>query len=402
MAYARDLKRYDRILKPEEDMRVMGAGGGAPAPLAGAPPAPINPQASSASGFVSFDQRLNANQGAADAMAGRVAGNTQKAAEKAKGQLGQVQQTFNEQLQGGSLQAPPAPKPAGNTTLSAAQGTPPPGQPAASVVPAGMVRGGSPYNQILQSGGAMTAAPTLPTAGRTLAPTGTALRQIGAPPIGGDSMRRVLSDREKSQVAYSGPDSLRGVEGFDALERATLDADSRLGATRDNAGREQLVADAYAGSRTGGGSALDAALTGAAGGERFAQLRRNYGSLGKLLSEADVRSQAQADAARASTADAAKAYGVIADKADADQKARDEAAKAAQIASEARAAELARQAALPRQQQTAATADRRGVSDMTTTIGEERQAQMDGLWQEWLKAGSPPYEEWKASREAGG
>ncbi len=402
MAYvARDLSRYNRLLKPGEEpqMQARGATGGAPAGTGSAPAAPNNPQASGASGFVSFGQRLAANQGAAEQMAGKVASDARAGHQTATDKLGQVQGAFGSQVKAGSLAAPAAPSsPAPQVTLGQAA-APPAGQSAAM---AGMVRGGttaSPYNRLLQPAAApaMTAQPTLPTTGRGLDPTRTALRTAAAPaPELGPKM---LTDREKAGVTYSGPEDLRGVDGFDALEQSALDADDRLASTADNAGLEGLVSDAYAGSRTGGGTTLDAAFTGAAGGERFADLRRQYAGLSKKVSDANLAAQGQASAAKASTADAAKGYGAKADAADADQKRRDDAARDAQIASEARQAELQRQAALPRQQQTAATADRRGVTDMSTTVSEERQAQFDGLWQEWLKAGSPPYEAWKASRK---
>ena len=396
MAYvARTRNPYDRLLKPGDEPQMAVAG--APAAAPGAPAAPNNPQASGASGFVSFGQRMAANAGAADAMAGKVAGGAEGGAQKAQGQLGQVQQGFQAAKARGSLAAPGAPA---APVQQVPVGAPPPGQAAAM---AGMVRGSptaSPYSRLLQPASAptMTAQPALPTTGRGLDPSSrTALRTAAAPaPELGSKM---LTDREKAGVTYSGPEDLRGVEGYDALEAAALDSDDRLAATADNAGLEGLVSDAYAGQRTAGGNALDAALTGAAGGERFAQLRRQYAGLSQKVADANKVARGEADAAKASTADAAKAYGAKADAADADQKRRDDEAKAAQIASEARQADLERQAALPRQQQTAATADRRGVTDMTTTIGEERQAQMDGLWQEWLKAGSPPYEQWKASRK---
>lgn len=398
MAYvARTRSPYDRLLKPEDGGAGMAVrpAGGAPASSPGAPAAPNNPAASSASGFVSFGQRLAANQGAADQMAGKVASGAREGAEKASGQLGTVQQGFQQQKARGSLAAPSAPVQQATLGQAAA---PPAGVSAASVPPAGMVRGGarSPYDRLLNPAASMTAAPQVPTTGRGLDPTRTALRTAAAPAP--ELGAKMLTDREKSGVTYSGPEDLRGVEGYDALEAAALDSDDRLAATADNAGLAGLVSDAYAGQRTAGGNALDAALTGAAGGERFAQLRRQYAGLGKKVAEANAAARGEADAARASTADAAKAYGAKADAADADQKRRDDEAKAAQLQREADA-RAQEQLARTRQQQTAATADRRGVQDMTTTVSDDNMAAYDGLWEEWLKAGRPPYEQWKASRK---
>lgn len=457
MAY---VPKFDRILKPDGDeFRAMPRGTFAGAPPAGAatgggpaPAAPVagNPQASSAGGFVSFDQRLNANQSGANAMAGKVASDVRKGADAARSGLNTAQRSFNDKLRAGSLAGPDAPangnSPVASTTLAAAQGgqaAPPAGQPSAAPSPAPQPVAAKPM------GDTFTAQPAAP-ASSYLARTGAGLKTGAAPfareaatslkasatpvaqqavatPVDGFSRRAAVTvpgtgaslksqatglaktpldtlqptgnDWDRSKFQYSGPNDLRSEPGWSGLESQTRDAEDALGATRDNAGLQGLVDRNYAGSRTAGGSSLDAALTGAAGGQRFAELRGKYGGLSKMLGEADTAAKGRADAARTSSADAAAAYGKRAEATDAANKA---AADAAAKVGADRQADLAHQAELPSIQGQEAMEDGRGVTEQTSTIGEERQSQFDGLWEEWLKAGKPPYEEWKAKRKAGG
>jgi hypothetical protein len=429
MAYvSRNRSPFDRLLKPEGDeMQTMRPAGGPPAgqasPASSAAPTPNNPQASSAGGFVSFGQRLQANQGAANQMAAKVAGTARQGANNVLSDISSAQRGFNQKLQAGSLTGPngvagtmPTVSQRGTSaatpsTLSAAQastpGAPPAGVAAGSAPQPASIPGVAPapppaapkgFDRLLSPGDTLAAQPVAPArtlyAGPSLKAAGTALTQT---PL--DRIQPTGNDWDRSKFTYGGPDDLSGEAGYQGLEQRALDADDRLGATRDNAGLEGLVSDAYKGSRTAGGNALDAALTGAAGGERFADLRRNFSGLSKRVAEANTAARGKADAAKASTAAAAGEYGKRAAGADAEREAV--AAAKAKVAAD-RQAELVRQAELPQQQVTEAMNDRRGVTERTTTVGEERQAQFDGLWEEWLKAGSPPYDAWKAARKAGG
>jgi len=424
MAY---LARYDRILKPEGDEFRPGARPSAPPAGVASPPPPsgaapvASPQAAGASGFVSFDQRLAANQSGAEGMANKVATDTRKAADKTVSSLGGLQGSFSEQLQAGSLAGPngvsgPKPttsqlgtsasNPATPTTTAAAQGQVPAGQPSGAGAPppvagapaAPATARPSPYARILDPGASVSVAPSAASGRSTL---------YGGPQLRGQQTQLAGSivpvqatgtDRDRAHFQYTGPDDLRSMGGFADIEASALDADSRLAATGDNAGRQALLEQSYGGSRTAGGGALDAALTGAAGGERFAQLRKRYGpGLGKMVSEADAAARGQADAAKKSTADAAAAYGKRADASDAERKAVADAEAAAQIVPRNDAARV-RAGELYADQEAAALAERRGTRDSTRTMGDEKAAIYDGVWEEWLKAGSPPYAEWKRSR----
>lgn len=191
---------------------------------------------------------------------------------------------------------------------------------------------------------------------------------------------------DRATPAYSGPGSMADNRGFGELTTKVQDASSRANTAANGYGLQAQMQDSNKGSSyTGGQSALDAALVGASGGRRFQQLKGQYGGLGGYLDETNKDSAAYgksaADASEAARAD----Y-------DANAAARAAAEEAARQQAEA---EAARQA---QQEQMRANEGHGDLQETTVSINDEKAAMNDGLYYEWLKAGSPPYDDWKASR----
>lgn len=431
MAY---VPRFDNVLKrrPENFQTASSAGGaprgvatgaGSPAPAPSAGGVAGNPQASSAGGFVSFEQRLGANQSGAEGMANRVATDVQAGAKKAQAGLKDAVTGFDKKVKQSTLTAPnpatgAAPTQKGGT-LAAAQGqvAVPSGAPAAPSNPvAGFARSGltKPTRDIrMNTGTAPTNTTPAPSGGSTIQAGGFTPFAGGRPtssftPTGDVSELRQLEDvgkggaglndgaAELRDYVYDGPNDLESQPGWSDLQMNARDADEALGLTADNAGLEQLVNRAYPGQRTAGGSALDAALTGAAGGQRFAELRGQYPGLSKAFADANTAAKARADEAKKSSAAAAGEYARIDDANDARPPAP--VSTIDPIAMNDRSDAVA--ADLNRDQSADALANRRGVQDSPRTVSDERAAAFDGVWEEWIAAGSPPYEDWKRARNA--
>lgn len=205
-----------------------------------------------------------------------------------------------------------------------------------------------------------------------------------------DVRRGSYTDRKQlapEEPAYSGPSSMADHRGFAELSGHVNDAAARLRATGTGHGLQALMQDrAAGGGYTQGQSALDAALVGGVGGRRFLELRNRFGDLAGALSRANEESAQLAEAARFGSEEQRREHDAI--RARQDARAQQEA--------EERAA--AKRAEAERQQAMRAGSGRGDLQQTTVSINDERQAMMDGLYYEWLAAGAPPYEAWKASR----
>jgi hypothetical protein len=123
----------------------------------------------------------------------------------------------------------------------------------------------------------------------------------------------------------------------------------------------------------GGGSELDAALMGAAGGDRFRGTQSRFGNLDALLDQATRRSGAVRDQARNQGYDVARQYGAY-------QEPKHENPAVAEA--EARRAQDAERA--------------KGRQGETRHVSDENYAAKHGLTlEEWIRAGEPYSEsEW--------
>jgi hypothetical protein len=113
-----------------------------------------------------------------------------------------------------------------------------------------------------------------------------------------------------SKTTYQGPKSWEEA-GVDtgAVSDKVNDAQAKAANLATVGGRAALLRESYrSGPSTSGGSALDSALMGAAGGQRFAQLQGLYGGLSKQLEDARTASGASYEAGKKATAEAAKKY----------------------------------------------------------------------------------------------
>lgn len=135
--------------------------------------------------------------------------------------------------------------------------------------------------------------------------------------------------------AYTGPNSLGEREGWDAARQKADKASQGVNALNSFAGRQAMLQDQYGkqGGYTQGQQRLDSFLTGAAGGNRFEQLKQQYGGLSDAFGTANTASQKQAQTAAESAAATAKKYGDMApglaakEAEDAEKKRKAEAAR---------------------------------------------------------------------------
>lgn len=188
-------------------------------------------------------------------------------------------------------------------------------------------------------------------------------------------------------VAYGGPSSMADQRGFQDLTQKVSQAQGRVDASGTGYGRQALMQDSFgkSGQYTPGQSAFDSAMVGGVGGRRFHELSQKYGG---LRGELDAANKASGDLAAnaAANAETAKQSWLTGET---QKRAAEEAA---QRAAEEAAARKAQQDAMR---------DNSGHGDLqnsTVSINDEKAAMNDGLYYEWLKAGSPPYDQWKASR----
>lgn len=226
-----------------------------PAPVPGAAPvapgaqpaaAAANPQP--ASNFVSFDRYFDANKQSAGATADKLASGIQADASKAKSQIGGLQSQFNKGMQQGGVSAP--------------------------------VAHGYGY-----------------------------VESQGRPLAGKDG--KPISVAEAQRLAgsgYTGPNSLTDVDGYEGVSGAVKTAGEKAANLGSQAGTQAQLAAMQTGAYSQGQSAFDAALTNRAGGDRFNQLRGQFGALSQYLDGAVLQSGEQATAASTRSANAAKGY----------------------------------------------------------------------------------------------
>lgn len=228
------------------------------APAAPAGPAMMNASGPTATGYVNFDSLYNANAGVAQREATQRANAAEAAGQKATQARTGAQQGFTQATRTGATQGPQS------TDYEYAAGQRQFYDPAAFV-------------QAPSTGGANALA-ARGSAGAKMQPEDT---------------REVFENRLKTgaQGGYWGPDSLSETDGYDELLKQTEAAQQQ--ATNPLVGLNQT----------------DAALLGAAGQPRFAEVEAKYGGLKDELDKANTASVGQAKAARAGADKAADEYG---------------------------------------------------------------------------------------------
>ncbi len=92
--------------------------------------------------------------------------------------------------------------------------------------------------------------------------------------------------RENAGKTYSGPKADAINSGYDALQSAAQKNQEKLGLTKDEAGVQTLLRDSTNSPYSSGASRLDGALTGAAQGDTFTNLRNRFGGLVGKVSDA--------------------------------------------------------------------------------------------------------------------
>lgn len=274
-------------------------------PAAAVAPA-VSPNAGQAPGrYVNFQRYFGANKDAAEAASSRLATGLQTQGEAAKADLAKRQGQFATGVtQGQGLAARGATSPRAAT-------------PAATF-----------------------AAPTTATAARQ--PVATASNPAGRSPAISTGFAGVATPRGAAPVGvagqpvqYTGPGALSESAGWQDLVNSASRVGRQVAQTQSPEGLQALFQQANPGG-TAGGSRLDAALTNAAAGDRFARLREAFGGLPSQLAEANAASRAAADGARARVGE----FNVRVEENAANQRAADERAAAARAA-----AELAKQKA---------------------------------------------------------
>lgn len=109
---------------------------------------------------------------------------------------------------------------------------------------------------------------------------------------------------------YAGPKTWKdaGVDVAGVSDKVVA-AQGQVANLGTTGGRAALLRESYrSGPSTSGGSALDAALMGQAGGQRFAELQGYYGGIGQELKDAQAGTTAIYDAASAEHAQARDQY----------------------------------------------------------------------------------------------
>lgn len=259
---------------------------GAPAPAApvggvgGAPPvAPGTPGAAPAvrpaSRWANFSQVFAANQGGAQQAGNALADSVQKQGQQAQAGLGALQGDFGKAVGAGGTM--PVAQGALTTPIPTRTAPPPP----VSTVPAPAVR------QLPQQTQAEPGAPVARNAK-------TGVATIDRTPTKG-------SLEADAAQKYTGPNSLADQKGFGELVGQTDRAQQAANQLGSGAGRQALL-QRQVGANQGysrGQSRLDSALLGAASGDRFGALRRQFGGLSKGLTDAAAASQGLAGQARA-------------------------------------------------------------------------------------------------------
>lgn len=114
---------------------------------------------------------------------------------------------------------------------------------------------------------------------------------------------------------YTGPrawtDANSGVDTA-AISKKVNEGNAAVAQLQTQGGLVNLLREGYNGPpATAGGNALDAALTGAAGGARFQALQKQFGGLDKLLSDAAGGAGDVVKGVEDKSADAAARYGAL-------------------------------------------------------------------------------------------
>ncbi len=291
--------------------------------------------------YVNFSRYIDANKDVANSTASSVAGEVDKSASKAQTGLQAAQGKFQQGMQAGS---PFATTP--RAMAASAQATMP-----------------NPMARFQAQG---------------VTPSTTTAEQA----------------RQRAGATYTGPTGL-GVS--DQLRTDTTAAGKQLAATGTDAGRQALLQQQYGqgGGYTQGMSSLDAALTGSVGGKQFSALRAKYGDLNGKLEGGERAAREQAANAAASTSTTASNYATQA----ADFEAADRERQRQAAAIEAQAALRAQAAQTTQAAQGSAKPATTGAASQAAQGVDAARAAKDGLYNEWVRAGKPPYDKWKASRK---
>lgn len=271
------------LIKPQVEEQELRSPGTAPAgtlaPSMGTAPAeaPRDGAASSGGDFIAFDRYFAANRDAANQAAGQLAGTAQRSAQAAQQGLQTAQNQFTQGLEGGMGQSATGVSVQGPTQMAMA-------------------------NRERRFGA------------------------VGAAPATNPAIS-IAEAQKRAQQTYTGPGSLADTQGYGAAYDAAKKAQEQTQALGSVSGREAMLREAAGGKGAGaagtraqgytqGASRLDSALTGRAGGNRFRELRSQYGGLTRALDEANAESARQAQEASGATATAAGQYGQLAQAAE--------------------------------------------------------------------------------------
>ena len=228
----------------------------------------------SVTGYVNFDRIYAANEATAQRGASQMGLDAQKAAQKAQGGLGGLQQKFSTQSGGQKGYGPSA------DDAARAKG------------------GGSAF------AGSQPAAPTL--AAQNVA---AARQRQGGAALAPDTRENWLDSMQRQAGhAYGGPSSLQDVEGYKGVLGDYVKAKEAVGGLQDDAHLQALLDKQATGPHIEGGSKLDAALIGAAGRPDFARLTDRYKGLGGELGTATKASVGEANANKAAAFQNAAAH----------------------------------------------------------------------------------------------
>lgn len=278
---------------------------------------PPKDEGPSATGYVNFDRFFNANEGAAKNTANQVAGGVANSAKTAQGGLGGVVSSFNQQAQAGTAGGPTSQQQAwaangGDSSKGGTAGAP--GKPEG---PKSYLDANGHETTTAPNSGLSSTSTRNPQPGDNVSPsTGSGTNSRGgwvSTPAQTPS-RAVTEDQltNGAQGAYTGPTSLDVMSGYGAANDAKAAADDQLAATSSDAGIQGLLqAQGQPGGYSEGQSEFDAALTGAAGQQQFADERNQYGGLDKMFTDAGTNAQNTAQGDMATSLGNAGAYGAL-------------------------------------------------------------------------------------------
>lgn len=260
---------------------IIGSGAETSAPNAGSSPqgatqAPTStgqpPQ--TGTGFINLSDYVNANKGSATQMANQLGAGVEKAGQDATKGLTDIQGQYAQQTSAGTV------SPYGTATGPLARGGTPDGR-------------GSPT-------------PTTSGWGVVNPMSGQTVSQPGDPTL------QAAADTAKQ--TYSGPHSLSDLSGFQSVSDNARTASEQAGQLGSFTGRQTLLQDNAKGPYSRGSSLLDSYLTGAAGGQHFADLGKQYGNLPDTVSKANADTSLADNAQATSTSNASQAQRYLDDR----------------------------------------------------------------------------------------